>query len=89
MVRWRAFGRPQKKTFKRRQDADAFRRTVEADELRGLVVDVRRSSERFDEYVDEWLATRRRLDGRPLTARTGALHRDLARRHLLPTFGAA
>src|ERR1700694_954504 len=43
-VRWKALGRWQTKTFQRRQDADAFRRTVEADELRGVVVDVRRSS---------------------------------------------
>jgi len=67
-VRWKALGRWQTKTFQRRQDADAFRRTVEADELRGVVVDVRRSSEQFEEYATDWLATRRRPDGRPLTS---------------------
>jgi hypothetical protein len=41
IVRWRVLGRPQTKTFTRRHDADAFRRTVEAEKLRGLVVDVR------------------------------------------------
>jgi integrase len=82
-------GRPQKKTFKRRQDAEAFRRTVEADELRGLVVDVRQSSQRFADYAGECVASRRRPDGRPLSPRTSGLYRDLLRRHLLPTFGAA
>jgi hypothetical protein len=59
-VRWRVLGRPQTKTFKRRQDADAFRRTVDAEELRGVVVDVRQSSQRFADYATEWVATRRR-----------------------------
>jgi hypothetical protein len=44
-VRWNALGRWQTKTFKRRPDADAFRRTVEADELRGVVVDARPRAE--------------------------------------------
>jgi len=67
-VRWTALGRWQTKTFQRRQDADAFRRSVEGDELRGMVVDVRRSSPRFGEYATEWLATRRRPDGRPMSS---------------------
>jgi hypothetical protein len=66
-VRWNTLGRWQTKTFARRVDADAFRRKVEADELRGVVVDVRRSSQRFGEFAAEWLATRRRPDGRALT----------------------
>ena len=56
-VRWKALGRWQTKTFQRRQDADAFRRSVEADELRGLVVDVRRSSSLFKNFAEDWLAT--------------------------------
>jgi integrase len=88
-VRWRALGRSQKKTFKRRQDADAFRRTVEAEELRGVVIDVRRSSQQFGAFAKEWLATRRRPDGRPLSRQTTALYADLLDRHLLPVFSAA
>src|SRR6266851_1297096 len=88
-VRWQVLGRWQMKTFRRRQDADAFRRSVEADELRGVVVDVRRASQRFGEFGVEWLATRRRPDGRPLTPATKSLYADLYRRHIEPTFGQA
>ena len=88
-VRWKVLGRWQTKTFKRRSDADAFRRTVEADELRGVVVDMRRSSVSFDAFATGWLATRRRPDGRPLAPKTHALYADLLRRLILPTFGAA
>lgn len=88
-VRWKALDRWQTKTFRRRADADAFRRSVEADELRGVVVDVRRSTERFDAFAEEWLVTRRRADGHPLTAATKALYADLLERLILPTFGPA
>lgn len=88
-VRWKALGRWQTKTFKRRADADAFRRTVEADELRGVVVDVRRSSVAFGEFAAGWLATRRRPDGRPLTPATRALYAALLHRLIVPTFGPA
>jgi len=88
-VRWNALGRWQTKTFPRRQDADAFRRRVEADELRGMVVDVRRSSQLFAEFATEWLATRHRPDGRPITPRTKAYYGDLLERIILPTFGKA
>lgn len=88
-VRWKALGRWQTKTFKRRADADAFRRTIEADELRGVVVDVRRSSAPFGEFATAWLATRRRPDGRPLTPATRSLYAHLLHRQILPTFGPA
>lgn len=77
------------KTFKRRQDADAFRRTVEADELPGLVVGIRKSSQRFGDYAGQWLETRRRPDGRPLAALTVIRYRDLLRRLIMPTFGGS
>jgi len=79
----------QTKTFRRRQDVDAFRRSVESDKLRGVVVDVRRSSQRFEGYATDWIATRRRPDGRPLMPATKALYADLLHRQILPTFGAA
>lgn len=88
-VRWKALGRSQTKTFKRRADADAFRRALEADELRGVVVDVRRSSSPFGDFATAWLATRRRADGRPLTPATRALYGDLLARLILPTFDRA
>ena len=57
-VRYRINGRPIERAFKRRQDADACRRQVEAAEVRGVVVDPRRSSERLWEYADSWLESR-------------------------------
>lgn len=86
-VRWKGAGTWQTKTFRRRQDADAFRRSVEADELRGVVVDVRRSSQLFEPFATEWLASRRRPDGRPLSPSTRTNYGDLLRRFILPTFG--
>ncbi len=68
-VRYRINGRPIERALKRRQDAEAFRRQVEAAEVRGVVVDPRRSFERLGEYAQAWLASRRRVDGRPLPAR--------------------
>ena len=88
-VRYRINGRPIERAFKRRQDADAFRRQVEAAEVRGVVVGPRRSSERLGEYAEAWLASRRRVDGRPLAPRTVELYRDLLDRLILPTFGQA
>lgn len=88
-VRYRINGRPIERAFKRRQDAEAFRRQVEAAEVRGVVVDPRRSSERLGEYAEAWLASRRRVDGRPLAPRTVELYRDLLDRLILPTFGQA
>ena len=88
-VRYRINGRPTERAFKRRQDAEAFPRQVEAAEVRGVVVDPRRSSERLGEYAEAWLASRRRVDGRPLAPRTVELYRDLLDRLILPTFGHA
>jgi integrase len=88
-VRWKVPGRWQTKTFARRQDADAFKRSVEADELRGVVVDVRKASALFEEFANGWLVTRRKPDGRPLTPATQATYRDLLDRLILPTFAEA
>jgi integrase len=85
-VRYRVNGRPVERTFKRRQDADDFRRQVEAAEVRGVVVDPRRSSVRLGEFAESWLRNRRRVDGRPLAPRTVELYRDLLDRLILPTF---
>jgi len=54
-----------------------------------MVVDVRRSSQKFEEFATEWLSTRRRPDGRALTPRTKAYYGDLLDRIILPTFGKA
>jgi len=88
-VRWQALGVWQAKTFRRRQDADAFRRSIEARELRSVVVDVRQTSGRLGAFATEWLATRRRPDSRPLALGTQALYADVLRRHIIPTFGQA
>jgi integrase len=79
-VRRNALGRWQTKTFCRRQDAGAFRRKVDADERRGMAVDVGRSLRKFEEFATEWRVTRRRLDGRALTPRVKASYGDLLER---------
>ena len=57
-VRWRLpSGLVQTKTFRRRADADAFRRRVEADELVGVVADLRRQSATLEEVAKAWLAS--------------------------------
>jgi integrase len=84
-VRYRVNGRAVERAFKRRQDADDFRRQVEAAEVRGVVVDPRRSARRLGEYAEDWLRSRRRVDGRPLAPRTVELYRDLLDRLILPT----
>ncbi len=56
-VRWRANGRPVEKAFKKRADAEAFKRNVEAEEMRGVVIDPRRGRLTVAEMAVEWLAS--------------------------------
>lgn len=42
-VRYRINGRPVERAFTRAKDAESFKRRVEGDETRGVVVDPRRS----------------------------------------------
>jgi integrase len=86
-VRWRmAGGRAAKKSFRRRKDADVYRRQVEAAELLGLVTDHRAGSEMFGVYAAAWLASRL-VKGRPLEPTTVQGYRRLLKRNILPEFG--
>lgn len=86
-VRWRVNGRPAEKAFRKRADAETFKRKVEAAEVVGLSIDLRAGTEPFAEYAEHWLATRRRRDGAALAIRTRDLYRSLFDCHLLPAFG--
>jgi len=85
-VRFRVSGKQRKRSFRRRGDADAYRRTVEGDELSGVVVDPRAGSMTFADYVGTWLATRL-VRGRPLTPATIGGYRGLLRRHIIDDLG--
>lgn len=82
-VRTRIDGRVVTRTFKRRKDADAWANTTEADKLRGVAVDPRRSRVTFESYANGWLNKRR-----DLAERTSELYRYLLDKHILPTFGS-
>ena len=88
-VRWRVHGKARERAFPTRAAADAYRRKVEGDELVGSAIDPRRGMVILDEYSEEWLATRRRVDGRPLAPKTLELYRYLLDRHVLPELGRA
>jgi len=57
-VRTRIGGRVVTRTFKRRKDADAYASTTEADKLRGVVLDPRRSRQPFENVARAWLKAR-------------------------------
>lgn len=82
-VRTRVGGRVVTRTFNRRKDADAYASTIEADKLRGTVVDPERARITVKEYDNAWLS--RRHD---LAESTAELYRSLFDRHIEPTFGA-
>ena len=69
------------RTFTRRQDADAYARTVEADRLRGLAIDPRAGLITFETYARRWVRQR------PLRPRTRDLYDSILHNHLFPTFG--
>lgn len=57
-VRWRVpDGTARTKTFRRRGDADSYRRKVESDELLGVVTDSRRGNVTLAELAEVWLAS--------------------------------
>jgi integrase len=81
-VRTRIGGRVVTRTFKRRKDADAYASTIEADKLRGVVMDPRRSTMTVAELAESWLASNpsKRAD----TRATDEYH---LRAHILPPIG--
>jgi len=80
-VRTRIGGRVVTRTFNRRKDATAYAATVEADKLRGVVVDPRRAQVTFGEYGTWWLAQRP-----DLAVRTAELYQWLFERYIGPRF---
>src|SRR5579884_1176293 len=85
-VRYRLDGEPREKTFKRRSDAEAFKRRIEADEVAGLVIDPRAGEQAFGPYAEAWVESRR-VKGKPLSPTTVAGYKSLLRRFLIPAFG--
>ena len=80
-VRHRVRGRDVSKSFRRRQDADAYRRQVEHAELTGLVVDPRGGRISFGEWWEQWWPSTAHL-------RESSRARDESyyRRRIAPTF---
>lgn len=87
-VRYRVDGKARRKVFKRRADADAFRRKVEGEELAGLVVDPKGGERAFGPFATAWVDSRL-VKGRPLTPATRQGYLGLLRRRLVPEFGRA
>lgn len=81
VVRYRLHSKDRKKSFRKKKDADNFRRTFEADKLRGVVIDPRHGRELFGTYAENWLAQRH-----DLAQRTRELYRGVLDRHILPEF---
>jgi integrase len=82
-VEWRLpDGKVRTRTFPRRKDADAYAVTIEADRLRGIVVDPRRARVTLTNYANDWLTQRTDLG-----IRTAELYRWVLDRHVLPVLG--
>ena len=86
-VRFRSNGKQRTRTFRTFEDARAYKRKLEGDELAGLTTDPRGGERLFGDYADTWIE-QRLVKGRPLTPATRQGYRALLRRHLEPTFGA-
>src|SRR3954462_4714816 len=85
-IRYRAGGRAIEETFKHRQDAENRVRQIEAERLKGLVVDPRRGREKLADLADRWIGART-VKGRPLAPMTKQAYRALLRRNIGPTLG--
>jgi hypothetical protein len=86
-VRWRLPDKtPSERTFHRRHEAEAYKRKIEADELVGVVTDMRGESQLFKPFADRWLLTRL-VKGRPLAPMTVAGYRGLLRRNIYQPLG--
>jgi integrase len=82
-VRTRIGGRVVTRTFKRKRDAEAYATSVEADRLRGVVIDPRRARVTLATYGRENLR-----DRRPgLALRTADQYSWLLEQHILPELG--
>jgi integrase len=82
-VRTRIGGRVVTRTFNRRKDADNYATTLEADKLRGVVIDPRRSRTPFREVATAWTNSN-------TAKRASSIARDkgIIEKHLLPALGS-
>jgi integrase len=82
-VRTRIGGRVITRTFNRRKDADNYATTLEADKLRGIVIDPRRARTPFEEVATAWVTS-------STAKRAGSIARDqgIINNHLLPSLGS-
>ena len=85
-VKFKFNGRHRMKTFRTCDDARAYKKKVEGEELAGLVVDPKGGERVFETFADAWLE-QRLVRGRPLTPATRQGYRAVLRRHLNPEFG--
>jgi hypothetical protein len=79
-------GKHRMKTFRTLDDARAYKKKMEGEQLAGLVVDPKGGERLFGPYADSWLE-HRLVRGRPLTPATKQGYRAVLRRHLHPQFG--
>ncbi len=79
-------GKHRMKTFRTLDDARAYKKKMEGEQLAGLVVDPKGGERLFGPYADSWLE-QRLVRGRPLTPATKQGYRAVLRRHLHPQFG--
>jgi integrase len=75
-------GKIRSKTFRRKRDADDYRRTVETELSHGGWVDPQAGKVPFGEYSARWLASRGRL-----SPRTRDLYEGQLRLHICPVLG--
>jgi len=85
-VKFKFNGRHRVKTFRTFDDAKAYKKKVEGEELAGLVVDPKGGERVFETFADAWLE-QRLVRGRPLTPATRQGYQAVLRRHLNPEFG--
>jgi len=78
-------GQHRTRTFLSWEDAKAYKKKIEGDELAGLVIDPRGGERLFGSYADDWLE-HRLVKGKPLTPSTREGYKALLRRHLRPAF---
>ncbi len=82
-VRTRIGGRVVTRTFKRKRDAESYATSIEADRLRGVAIDPRRSKVTLGEYARQY------LDGRgDLAERTRDKYNYLLTHHIIPPLGS-
>ena len=78
-------GKHRTEMFRRKADAESRRKTVEANEMAGLVSDPKGGETIFGSYAENWIEVRR-VKGEPLTLATRQGYKALMRRHLTPEF---